>query len=130
MIRHTALIPFLLLLSGQACADTPIQWNRGADEAARAPIQGMKGYYAPAAVKKDGDVAYFKVYASPTPTANDPGSDYALNCETREAAVKSGEGGGAQWKPPVKVLDGEPLYRLGKELCEWDRPGFFKRLMN
>jgi len=129
MNKRAWLFPFLLLLSGEVFSDTPIQWNR-ADESARTPIEGMKGFYDAAAVKNDGGVAYVKVYVSPTRAANDPGTDYAINCETREASIKTGDGTNAQWKPPVKVLDGEPLFRLGKQLCEWDRPGFFKRLLN
>ena len=90
----------------------------------------MKAYYEADAVDKSGDVANFKIYKSATANAQDPGTDYALNCETREAASRSGEGATAAWKPAVKVLDGEPMYHLGRQFCDWDKPGFFKRLLN
>jgi len=134
MPRRIPLFPslLLLLLPTAVYADGPT-WGKSASEdgsRARTYISGMKAYYEANAVDNSDGVAKFKIYKSATASAQDPGTDYALNCETREVTSRSGEGATAAWKAPVKVLDGEAMYHLGRQLCDWDKPGFFKRLMN
>jgi hypothetical protein len=87
----------------------------------RVKIEGSPYYIEEAAVKIKNDVATFRLYTSHA--ASDPGIDSSLNCATREFSARTGE----QWSDPYRVLAGEPLYPVGKKLCDWDAKGFFKR---
>ncbi len=123
MIKPVALallLAFALPTAG-LCEDK-IPWGDSAGtKKLRTQVDGMKTFYDPEAVKKDGGAVYFKMYSAADPAAKDEGVDYAINCKTQEVAMKAGE-----WKKPERVLPGEQLYPIAKKLCEWG-PGFFER---
>jgi len=105
-----------------SAAQGNVQWG-SSDKPYRQPADGMKGYYEPEKVTRDGDVVSFKVYRSADPVVPDEVGSYMVNCDTREyATVDKG-------KPtkPMKLLAGEQLYSISAKLCEWgDGKGFFK----
>lgn len=80
----------------------------------RTPVDGMKTFYEPEAVTKDGDAVYFRMYSSHDPATREEGVEYSINCNTQEFTSKAGE-----WKPPTRVLPGERMYPIAKKLCEW-----------
>lgn len=80
----------------------------------RAPVEGMKTFYEPEAVTKDGEVVYFRMYSSRDPTVREEGVEYSINCKSEEFTSKVGE-----WKPPTRVLPGEQMYPIAKKLCGW-----------
>lgn len=112
-----------LLIPTLAMADDKVQWG-SSDKAYRYPMDGMKGYFEPTKVKKDGDVVSFTVYRSADPAVPDEVGRYMVNCETKEyAAVEKG-----QPSAPMKLLAGEQLYPMSAKFCEWgDGKGFFKQ---
>lgn len=123
MIRKAAPA-FLLafLLPTLAVAQGAVQWG-SSDKPYRHPVDGMKGYYEPEKVSRNGEVVSFKIYRSADPVVPDVVGSYMVNCETREYAVVD------QGKPsnPMKLLAGEQLYPISAKLCEWgDGKGFLK----
>lgn len=106
---------FLLAASLPAighCDGKP-QWGETA-KTMRTPVDGMKTFYDPEAVKKDDEVVSFRMYATRDPAAREEGIEYSINCKTEEFSSKAGE-----WKKPVRVLPGEQMYPIGKKLCGW-----------
>ena len=118
MTRHPlvklSLFSFVVCLStlGESAENAP---------GTRTKLEGSPYFIDEAAVKVKSDVASFKLYASDNP--NDPGTESTLNCETREYSARTGD----QWSAPSRVIAGEPLYPVGKKLCDWDSKWFFQR---
>lgn len=107
---------FLLLtisLPAAGYCDGKAPWSEAAKQS-RTPVDGMKTFYEPEAVSKDGDALYFRMYSSPDPAAREEGIEYSINCKTEEFTSKAGA-----WKPPIRVLPGEQMYPIAKKLCEW-----------
>ncbi|MBS1190023.1 MAG: hypothetical protein H6R10_1815 [Rhodocyclaceae bacterium] len=124
MIRKTAPV-FLLafLLPSLAMAQGAVQWG-SSDKPYRQPANGMKGYYEPEKVTRDGDTVSFKIYRSADPVVPDELGNYTVNCDTREYVTT--EKGKAT--PPMKLLAGEQIYPMAAKFCEWgDGKGFFKQ---
>ena len=115
-----ALIALLLPTAGSCQGG--VQWSQDS-KPARAQVDGMKTFYEPDSVKKNGSVVSFTMYPSPDSTAGD---EYSINCSTQEIAFKQGKGA---WTPPFRVLAGEQLYPIAKKLCDWG-PGFWQKLMD
>lgn len=117
------LVLLALLMPALALAQGAVQWG-STDKPYRHPVDGMKGYYEPEKIARNGDVVSFKVYRSADPVVPDLVGSYMVNCETREyATVENG-------KPtnPMKLLAGEALYPISAKLCEWpDGKGYFKQ---
>ena len=90
----------------------------------RVRVDGMRTYYDPGNVKKNGDSISFKVYPSPDP-AKEEGDEYSVNCKSQEMSAK--EGGRKDWSPPSRLLAGESVYPIAKKFCEWG-PGFWQKL--
>ncbi|MDD5176593.1 MAG: hypothetical protein PHQ05_09255 [Sterolibacterium sp.] len=93
----------------------------------RTRVDGMKSYYEPGNVKKDGDVVSFKIYSSPSPTSKEEGDEYSINCSTHEMSSQEGKRGAKAWTKPSPLLAGESMYPIAKKLCEWG-PGFWQKL--
>ncbi len=103
----------LLILPGIAhCDDKPL-WG-ASEKPMRTPVESMKTFYEPEAVKKVEDVVYFRMYATRDPAARDAGIEYSINCKTEEFSSRNGD-----WKKPVRILPGEQMYPIGKKLCDW-----------
>ncbi len=113
-----------LLLQIPALAQQSPQWG-SSNRAARQDIEGMKTYYEPDKVERNGNVVSFALYRSSNPAAADEVGRYMINCETRELATVVG----GQASPPARLIAGEELYPIGKKLCEWDQKSFFKKLL-
>lgn len=117
------LVFLALLMPALAIAQGTVQWG-STDKPYRNPLDGMKGYYEPEKVARNGDVVSFTVYRSADPVVPDVIGKYMVNCETREyATVEAG-------KPtsPMKLLPGEQLYAVSAKFCEWsDGKGYFKQ---
>lgn len=124
--RPALLLGAALLLPSLALAQAAVQWGSSDKPSARQDIEGMKTYYEPEKVKQDGNVFSFSLFRSSTPAANDEVGRYVINCETREfVSVIKG-----QATPPTRLIAGEELYPIGKKLCDWDKKGFFQKLMD
>lgn len=93
--------------------DGKVPWGENTKQF-RVPVDGMKTFYEPEAVTRDGDALYFRMYAGSDPSLPEEGVEYSINCKTEEYTSKAGE-----WKPPVRVLPGEQMYPIAKRLCEW-----------
>jgi hypothetical protein len=127
MIRKSALLfASGLCLASLAIAQPSVQWGSAARPvAARQAIEGMKTFYEPEKVEKNGSVQSVTLYRSASPGAADEAGRYMINCDTREVVtVVKG-----QATPPVRVIAGEELYPLGKKLCDWDPKSFFKKIL-
>ena len=113
-----ALIPTLSHAQGN-----DVQWG-SSEKAYRHPVDGMKGYYEPEKVSRNGDVVSFKIYRSANPAVTGLVGDYMVNCDTRElVTLEDGKP-----TPPMKLLAGESLYPISAKLCEWpDGKGYFKQ---
>lgn len=93
---------------------------------ARQDADGTKSYYEPEKIERNGRLMTFSLYASSTPGARDEVGRYVINCDSRElASIARG-----QTSAPWKLLPGEALYPLSKKLCDWDQPGFFKKMFD
>jgi len=108
-----ALFLLLCTLSTIGHCDDQPRWGDSA-KPMRTPVEGMKTYYEPEAVKKDDEVVYFRMYATRDPAMREEGIEYSINCKTEEFSSKAGD-----WKKPVRILPGEQMYPLGKKLCGW-----------
>ena len=119
----------LMALPAIACADAGNpQWS-DASKNMRTPIEGMKKFYEPENVTKDGDVHTFKLFASPDPADKREGEEYSVNCATNEMSQRVSRGATKEWLPPSKVLPGEPLFPIAHKLCDGG-PSLWKRLMD
>lgn len=97
-----------------------------AQQAARQDADGTKSFYEPDRIERNGRLMTFSLYASSTPGAQDEVGRYVINCDSRElASIARG-----QTSAPWKLLPGEALYPLSKKLCDWDQPGFFKKMFD
>lgn len=92
----------------------------------RTQVDGMKTFYEPDAVKKEGEVLSFKMYPSYDPMSKVAGTEYSINCKTQEISIRQKSG---EWDKPFRVLAGEQLYPIAKKMCDWG-PGFWKKLMD
>ena len=92
----------------------------------RTPVDGMKTYYEPDGVKKNGEILSFTMYSSANPAVKGEETEYTINCATQEISTKQGKSERTQ---PYRVLAGEQQYPIGKKLCDWG-PGFWKKLMD
>lgn len=90
-------------------------------DADRVRVESTPYYLDANTAKGDGDVASFRLYTSGA--ASDQGTEYTINCASREFSTKAG----GEWSPPMKILAGESLYLVGKKLCGWDGKGFFDK---
>lgn len=112
------LLPSLALAQGNN-----VQWGSSEKEY-RHPVEGMKGYYEPEKVSRDGDVVSFKIYRSANPAVTGVVGEYMVNCYTKELVTMED----GKPTPPMKLLAGESLYPISAKLCEWgDGKGFFKQ---
>lgn len=93
---------------------------------ARTQVDGMKTFYEPDAVKKEGEVLSFRMYPSHDPLSKVAGTEYSINCKTQEISIRQKSG---EWDQPLRVLAGEQLYPIAKKLCGWG-PGFWNKLMD
>lgn len=124
-------LPLLLacLVAAPLCsAQGELKWGGGDGPAKqyRTPLEGTRGFYDEAKVKKEGDLVSVTAYASSDPARTDGAVDYAINCKTEEIASKTGAAG---WEKPIHYVPGEALFNLGKKFCDWtSKPGFWKRL--
>jgi len=113
---HPIKLAFFLLLftlPGIGLCDGSPRWGEAA-KPMRTPVEGMKTFYEPEAVKKDEEVVYFRMYTTRDPATREEGVEYSINCKTEEFSSKAGE-----WKKPVRILPGEQMYPMGKKLCDW-----------
>ena len=116
MTAHFIRLAFILLaaaLPASAHGDDKPQWGVAA-KTLRVPVDGMKTFYDPEAVKKDEEVVYFRMYSTRDPATREEGVEYSINCKTEEFSSKAGE-----WRKPVRVFPGEQMYPIGKKLCGW-----------
>ena len=111
--RTIVLLLLAISLPAAGYCDGKGPWS-GAAKPSRAPVDGMKTFYEPEAVTKDGDALYFRMYSSPDPAVREEGIEYSINCKTEEFSSKAGE-----WQQPIRVLPGEQMYPIAKKLCEW-----------
>lgn len=111
-IKSLLLLLAIALPSAGHC-DGKAPWGEAAKQY-RPPVDGMKTFYEPEAVTKDGDALYFRMYSNSDPAVREEGVEYSINCKTEEFTSKAGE-----WKSPTRVLPGEPMYPIAKKLCEW-----------
>lgn len=124
MMRKSVPVLCLALLapSFALAQGAGVQWG-SSEKPYRQPAEGMKGYFEPEKITRDGDVVSFTVYRSANPAVTDEIGSYMVNCDTREyATVEKG-----QATPPVKLLAGEQLYPISKQLCEWDGKSFLHK---
>ena len=126
MQKPILLLITSLCLHSLAHAQQSVPWGSSDKPAARQGIEGMKSYYEPDKVQRDGSVVSFTLYRSGVPTAADEVGRYKINCETREFISVVGE----RATPPSRIIAGEELYPIGKKLCEWDPQSFFKKLFD
>ena len=123
-----AMLVLMALPSIALCdAGTP-QWS-DASKPTRTPIEGMKTFYEPENVVKDGDTYTFKLFASPYPSDKREGEEYSVNCETKEVSQRVTRGASKEWLPPYKILPGETLFPIVHKLCDGG-PSLWKRLMD
>jgi hypothetical protein len=119
-------IALAMVLPSLASAQQNVASGAPAKPAARELVPGMRSYYEPERVQREGDRVSFTLYRSAVPATPDALDKFQIDCQTREAAVVI-EGQATQ---PARVLAGEALYPIGKKLCEWDPKGFFQRLLD
>ena len=126
MQKPILLLITSLCLHSLAHAQQSVPWGSSDKPAARQGIEGMKSYYEPDKVQRDGSVVSFALYRSSTPGAADQLGRYQINCETREfVSVTDGHA-----SAPSKLIFGDELFPIGKKLCDWDQKGFFKKLFD
>lgn len=100
-------------------AEGNVKWG-STEKAYRTPAEGMRGYYEPDNVSRDGEVISFKIYRSADPAVQDILGSYMVNCDTKElVTIEKG-----QPTPPMKLLAGEQLYSVSAKFCEWSKKGF------
>lgn len=120
------LLILALVLPTLALAQQAVPWGSSAQPTPRESIEGMKTYYEPAKVERNGEVVSFTLYRSSTPAAADEAGRYLINCETRElVSIVKGK-----TTPPARLIAGEALYPIGKKLCEWDPQSIFKKVFD
>ncbi len=124
-----AAVMLSTLLPAQANAQSGPQWGAAADKPARLQADGLKLYYDPEKVVKDGDMATVALYATFDPANTRVVEEYAFNCSSHEVAQAITQGGIKQWQKPTPLLPGETLYKLASKLCDWG-PGFWKKLLD
>jgi hypothetical protein len=130
---YVVFLAFTLLAPVPGLCQNEIKWGAPKEAAKegvkpmRTPMEGMKTYYEPEAVKKDGGIVYFKMFNSYDPADKEAGVSYAVNCSTQEISSATGEGASVKWNAPERVLAGESMYAFGKKMCGWG-PGFGSKI--
>lgn len=123
-----ALMAIPAIAFGQATSESSGPKWTDTSKATRTPIKGMKQFYEPDNVTKDGDTYTFKLFASAYTTDTREGEEYSVNCATLEMSQKVKKGATSEWTPPYKVLPGESLYPIAHQLCHGG-PSLWQRIM-
>lgn len=119
-----AVLALALCLPVFSHAGDNVAWGTAQPEAgpSRVQVEGTPYYLDANTLNGQGETSAFKLYTSGA--ASDAGTDYQINCSTREFAMKSN----GEWSPPMKILAGESIYLVGKKLCGWDGKGIMDKL--
>lgn len=124
--RLLLLVTSSLFLQSIALAQQTAQGESPAAPAARSSIAGMKTYYEPVRVVRNGSSASFSLYRSSTPGAADETGRYTVNCETHDLSSVVG----GVTTPPQRLIAGEDVYPIAKILCDWEKKSFFQKLLD
>ena len=108
-----------------------VQWGKNVEEVAktmRLPVEPGRGYYDPAALKKENDILTVKVFKFQDPNPKDKGVSYMINCGSQEiASSDNADSPEAKWTPPMHMLAGEPFFSFARKECGWG-PGFGSKI--
>ena len=126
MLKPVLIFVAALSLPSLALAQQAVPWGSSDKPAPRQDIEGMKAYYEPEKVESSGSVHTFTLYRTSIPSASDEMGRYMINCETREMVSVIG----GKTTAPARILAGEEFYPIGKKLCNWDKKGFFKKMLD